>query len=192
MIEAEQWIEGMIKQAGWLGPVFFILLHLVRPLLFLPVVVVCIAGGYLFGFVQGTLYSIIGLSLMGAVFYKIVNWFPSVRERMMKVKRKVAGDRKMTVGQVMILRVMPFVHFHLLSIYLMDMTKSCREYMKYSVLGVIAPALLYTAFGEAIEQMPWYVSLTFLSVLLFLYALLERRRKKRQPEGAEAREADSV
>lgn len=186
MMEVERWIEGIIEQAGWLGPVFFILLHLLRPFLFLPVVVVCIAGGYLFGFVQGTIYSIIGLSLMGAVFYKIVNWFPSVRERMMRVKRKVAGERKMTIGQVMILRVMPFVHFHLLSIYLMDMTRSYREYMQYSILGVIAPALLYTAFGEAMEEMPWFVSVTFLSVLLALYALLERRNKNRHPESSES------
>jgi uncharacterized membrane protein YdjX (TVP38/TMEM64 family) len=182
MMEVEQWIEGLIEQAGWLGPALFILLHLVRPFLFLPVMVVCVAGGYLFGFVQGTIYSIIGLSLMGAVFYKIVNWFPSVRERILSVKRKVAGERKMTVSQVMILRVMPFVHFHLLSVYLMDMTKSYREYMQYSILGVIAPALLYTAFGEAIEEMPWYVSVTFLFMLLLLYALLERRNKKRTPK----------
>ena len=92
----------------------------------------------------------------------------------------------MTIGQVMILRVMPFVHFHLLSIYLMDMTRSYREYMQYSILGVITPALLYTAFGEAMEEMPWFVSVTFLSVLLALYALLERRNKNRHPESSES------
>ncbi|MCP3764334.1 VTT domain-containing protein [Domibacillus sp. A3M-37] len=184
MMEAERWIEGVIQQAGWFGPVFFIVLHIVRPFLLLPVVVVCIAGGYLFGFVQGTIYSIIGLSLMGAVFYKLVHWFPSVRDRMLRIKRKVAGERKMTVGQVMILRVMPFVHFHLLSVYLIDMTKSFREYMQFSVLGVITPALLYTAFGEVIQKMPWYASMMFLTVLLILYALIERRNKKRQPESS--------
>ncbi|MET1031879.1 TVP38/TMEM64 family protein [Domibacillus tundrae] len=186
MMGVERWIEEVIQQAGWLGPVFFILLHIVRPFFFLPVVVVCIAGGYLFGFVQGTIYSMIGLSLMGAVFYKIVNWFPSVRERVLKLKRKVAGERKMTVGQVMILRIMPFVHFHLLSVYLMDMTKSYREYMQYSILGVFAPAVLYTAFGKAIEEMPWYVSIIFLALLIFLYALLEHRNKKRHPESNES------
>ncbi|WP_050180502.1 TVP38/TMEM64 family protein [Domibacillus robiginosus] len=182
MIEAEQWIEGLIEQAGWLGPVLFIFLHLIRPFLFLPVVVVCVAGGYLFGFLGGAVYSIIGLSLMSAVFYKLVNHFPRVGERMLKLKRKVAGERKMTIGQVMVLRVMPFVHFHLLSLYLMDMTKSYREYMHYSVLGVITPALLYTAFGEVIERMPWYESLTFLTVLLVLYAFLERRKKQKQEQ----------
>ncbi|WP_309087906.1 VTT domain-containing protein [Domibacillus sp.] len=179
MIEAEQWIERMIEQAGWLGPVLFVFLHLIRPFLFLPVVIVCMAGGYVFGFVWGSLYSIVGLSLMSAVFYKLIDQFPRVRERMLKVKRKVAGERKMTLGQVMVLRVMPFVHFHLLSVYLMDMTKSYREYMHYSMLGVITPALLYTAFGDVIEKMPWYESLTFLTVLLLLYALLEKRKKRR-------------
>ena len=187
MVEVERWIEEVIYQAGWFGPFFFILLHIVRPVFFLPVVVVCIAGGYLFGFVQGTMYSIIGLSLTGAVFYKMVNWFPAMRDRMLRIKRKVAGERKMTVGQVMILRVMPFVHFHLLSVYLIDMTKSFREYMQYTVLGVITPALLYTAFGEAIEKMPWYVSITFLTVLLVLYRLLEYWNKKRKKKSGESK-----
>lgn len=188
MIEAEQWLEGLIEQAGWLGPIFFIALHLLRPFFFLPVVVVCMAGGYVFGFWWGAVYSIVGLSLMSAVFYKIVYRFPRVRKRMMKLKRKVAGERKMTVGQVMLLRVMPFVHFHLLSIYLMDMTKSYREYMQYSILGVITPALLYTAFGEVIQRMAWYESVSFFSVLLVLYALLEWRKKRKQQQEQQMQE----
>lgn len=180
MSDIKQAIEHFIEQAGWLGPVLFVLLHLIRPFLLVPVVAVCMAGGYLFGFVQGTIYSIIGLSLMSAVFYKAVNLFPFVRERVVKIKRKVAGERKMTIGQVMILRIMPFVHFHLLSIYLMDMTKSYREYMQYSIIGIVVPSLVYTAFGEVIESMSWYVSLAFLAGLAIIYALLEKRKKNRE------------
>src|SRR5690554_2732949 len=113
-------VPQIIEDAGWLAPVLFIIVHLIRPFLFLPVMVICIAGGYLFGFIQGTIYSIIGLSLMSFFFYKLVNIFPLFRERIMKLKKKIFRDRELTLGQVMILRMLPFVHFHLLSLYLME------------------------------------------------------------------------
>jgi uncharacterized membrane protein YdjX (TVP38/TMEM64 family) len=168
-------IPHLIKEAGWLGPVLFILVHLLRPLLFLPVIVICILGGYLFGFVYGTLYSVAGLSLMSLVFYKLVDIFPSIRARILKLKKKVFKDRNFTIGQVMILRMMPFIHFHLLSLYLMEMTSTFKEYMRYSVIGVILPSMLYTAFGQAITEMPWYLSVIFFSILAGVFSYLGKR-----------------
>ncbi|PYZ93711.1 TVP38/TMEM64 family protein [Salipaludibacillus keqinensis] len=168
-------IPQIIEEAGWLAPVLFILLHLVRPLLFLPVIVICIVGGYLFGFVYGTIYSIIGLSLMSLVFYKLVFVFPSIRNRVIRLKKKMFKDKTMTIGQVMILRMMPFVHFHLLSLYLMEMTSSFKEYMRYSVVGVILPSMLFTAFGQAITEMPWYVSIIFFGSLALIFSYLGKR-----------------
>ena len=53
MDQFDQSLEVFMDSVGWLAPFLFILLHLLRPLLFLPVIAVCIAGGYLFGFVEG-------------------------------------------------------------------------------------------------------------------------------------------
>ncbi|WP_078595089.1 TVP38/TMEM64 family protein [Evansella clarkii] len=168
-------IPRVIEEAGWLAPVIFIIIHLIRPFLFLPVIVICIAGGYLFGFLHGTLYSVIGLSLMSFFFYKVVDIFPSLRNRITKLKEKIFKDRILTLGQVMILRMMPFVHFHLLSLYLMEMTNSFKEYMRYSVMGVILPSAIYTAFGQAITEMPLYLSLLFLVMLTALFSYLGKK-----------------
>ncbi|WP_332871020.1 hypothetical protein [Planococcus sp. MB-3u-03] len=46
LAEFEQAIENFIGHAGLWAPLLFILLHLIRPLLFLPVIAVCIAGGF--------------------------------------------------------------------------------------------------------------------------------------------------
>lgn len=168
-------IPRIIEEAGWLAPVVFILLHLLRPLLFLPVIVVCIAGGYFFGFVHGTIYSIIGLTLMSGMFFKLIETFPKFQTKITRLKQKVFKDRTMTIGQVMILRMMPFVHFHLLSLYLMEMTTSFKHYMKYSIGGVILPSMLFTAFGQAITEMPWYVSLLFFGALALLFSYLGKK-----------------
>ena len=168
-------IPHVIEEAGWLAPVLFIIVHLIRPFLFIPVIVVCIAGGYLFGFVHGTIYSVIGLSLMSFFFYKLVDIFPSLRARITRLKDKFLKGRVLTLGQVMILRMMPFVHFHLLSLYLMEMTSSFKEYMRISILGVILPSLLYTAFGQAITEMPVYITLLFFLLLTSLFAYLGKK-----------------
>lgn len=168
-------IPQLVKEAGWLAPALFIIVHLIRPLLFLPVIVICIIGGYLFGFFYGTVYSIIGLSLMSLMFYKLVDIFPSFRARVTLLKKKVFRDRTLTIGQVMILRMMPFIHFHLLSLYLMEMTSSFRSYMKYSIGGVILPSMLYTGFGQAITEMSWYMSVLFFGLLLVVFSYLGKR-----------------
>ncbi len=167
-------IQSLIEGAGWLAPALFILIHLLRPFLFLPVIVVCIAGGVLFGFVEGAVLSFIGLSLMSLVFYKLVSRFPRFREGVARLKSRILPDRTISVSQVMVLRVMPFVHFHLLSLYLMEMTNGFKSYMYYSALGVILPAVLYTAFGEAITEFPWYVVGLFMIILAAVYTLLGR------------------
>lgn len=165
-------LQAFIEGSGWLAPILFVLLHLLRPFIFLPVIVLCIAGGVLFGFVEGAILSFAGLSLMSLVFYKLIDAFPNFRKGVARLKKRIFHDRTITVSQVMVLRIMPFVHFHLLSLYLIEMTKSFREYMYYSMLGVILPALVYTAFGEAITEIPWYLSIVLVLVLIVVYKVL--------------------
>lgn len=179
MDQLDHTLETFIEGFGWLAPILFILLHLIRPILFLPVIVVCIAGGVVFGFFEGAFLSFIGLSLMSFVSYILVNKFPNFRDKMSRLKEKMFPNRTLSVGQVMILRVMPFVHFHLLSLYLMEMTKNLKDYMYYSTLGLIMPAILYTAFGQAITEMPWYVSLLMFAVLAVLFVVIDRYNKQR-------------
>ncbi|TFE00083.1 TVP38/TMEM64 family protein [Jeotgalibacillus sp. R-1-5s-1] len=171
MDELREW-QIFIEQTGWLGPVLFVLLHLIRPLVFLPVILVCVAGGLLFGFVEGAILSFIGLTLMSFVSYVLINKFPAFKNKLSQLKEKVLPNRHLSVGQIMVLRIMPFVHFHLLSFYLMEMTENRKEYMIYSMLGVIAPAVIYTAFGGAIHELPWYGTAVLFLVLLVVYKVI--------------------
>lgn len=172
-------LEMFIISMGWLAPPLFILLHLLRPLFFLPVIVVCLAGGVLFGFWQGAFFNFLGLGLMNLVFYYIIRKMPKFEAKINKLKNKWLPDRTLSIGQVMILRIMPFIHFHLLSFYLMEMTKNFREYMYYSLLGVLLPSILYTAFGDIITNFPWYLTVLMFLVLASLYALLNKLHNSR-------------
>ncbi|CQR47976.1 SNARE associated Golgi protein [Paraliobacillus sp. PM-2] len=179
MEQVNQSIEAFIDYAGWYAPLLFVVLHIIRPILFIPVIVVCIAGGVVFGFVEGAILSLIGLSLMSLLTYKVVYKFPKLRQSIARLKKKIFQDRMISVSQVMVLRIMPFVHFHLLSFYLMEMTNNLKGYMYYSILGLIAPAVIYTAFGEAITAFPWYVTICFFFILVLIYYFIDRRNKVR-------------
>lgn len=48
-----------IEAAGWLAPVLFIILHILRPVLFLPVLLVTLAGGYVFGLFYGMIFHML-------------------------------------------------------------------------------------------------------------------------------------
>lgn len=172
MEQLDQSLEVFMDNVGWLAPFLFILLHLVRPLLFLPVIAVCVAGGFLFGFFEGAFLSFIGLTLMSWVSYLLVHKFPKFEAKIARLKEKLFPNRTLSVTQVMILRIMPFVHFHLLSLYLMEMTKSLKEYMVISALGLIAPAILYTAFGQAITEFPWYITLSMFLLLAAVFSFI--------------------
>ena len=76
MDQFDKSVEVFIENAGWMAPFFFIILHLLRPILFLPVIAVCVAGGVAFGFVQGALLSFTGLVLMSAITYFLLNRLP--------------------------------------------------------------------------------------------------------------------
>lgn len=179
MDQFDQSLEMFIENAGWLAPILFVLLHIIRPFLFLPVIAVCVAGGVLFGFVEGAVLSFIGLSLMSFISYFLVTKLSRFRGKLSLLQEKFFHGRTLSVGQVMILRIMPFVHFHLLSFYLIEMTKSLKEYTVYSLLGLILPAVLYTAFGEAITELPWYATSLIFLFLAVLYQVIDKLNKSR-------------
>ncbi|WP_087971866.1 TVP38/TMEM64 family protein [Oceanobacillus rekensis] len=156
-----------IEMGGLFSPLLFIFFHLMRPILFLPVVFICISGGILFGPVAGTLYSFIGITLSSLLFYTMIGWMPKSLQRLIHVKQKLLGKHaELTTSQVTLLRLIPFIHFHLLSLCLIEGSSSFKEYTKSSLLSNIPLAIIYTSIGG------WISNLTPLYIFVFLSALL--------------------
>ncbi|WP_368503592.1 TVP38/TMEM64 family protein [Alkalihalophilus sp. As8PL] len=167
---------AFIEQSGWLAPLFFILLHVFRQVFFIPVLIVCLIGGYLFGTLYGSIYSIIGLTAVSIVFYGLVRIFPGLSKKLTNIKQHFFKDRQdWNLPQMMIIRMMPLVHFHVVSLYLIETSKNIREYTNKSFLVSIPPAILYTAFGDMIHELPLAGTIVF-AVFLFILFMLVRRK----------------
>ena len=105
---------AIMEASGYIAPVLFILFHILRQFLFIPVALVCMAGGVLFGSLFGTLYSLIGLTLLSVTFFFAIKSLPFYQKRFLRLKEKWFGrNATLTTGQIAVLRLIPFVHYQL-------------------------------------------------------------------------------
>ncbi|HLS59878.1 MAG TPA: VTT domain-containing protein [Virgibacillus sp.] len=171
------YLLSFVHTAGWLSPLIFISFHLVRPLLFLPVIFLCISGGILFGAIAGTVYSIIGITLSSIVFYLVLRWMPKTSQRFIQLKHKIVGQHvHVSVPQITLLRLIPFIHFHLLSLCLFENALSFKEYTRTSLLTSIPFAMIYTTMGQWLSTIsPLYILMIILAMIPLLYVI---RRKE--------------
>ncbi|ASK63006.1 alkaline phosphatase [Virgibacillus phasianinus] len=171
------YLMAVIETGGIFAPLLFISFHLLRPLFFLPVVFICISGGILFGAVAGTVYSIIGITLSSIGFYGFIRWMPKTFERLVHLKGKLIGKHsELSPSQIALLRLVPFIHFHLLSLCLIEVTEGFKDYTKSSLITNIPLAIVYTSIGRWISNLsPFYVIVFLLALLPLIYIL---RRKE--------------
>lgn len=166
----------LIETGGVFAPIAFILLHFFRQFLFIPVAIICIAGGILFGTVPGSIFSFVGLSGASILFYVLIKRMPKTHEQLSKIKKKWFGEyRNLTTGQVAILRLVPFIHFHLLSFCLLEKQKNFKNYMKAAILTNIPLTFFYTIFGEFITRFtPTMMVIILFSLSILVYLLREK------------------
>jgi uncharacterized membrane protein YdjX (TVP38/TMEM64 family) len=174
--------QQVIQLINWIGasgafaPLLFIFLHLLRQFLFIPVGFICVVGGLLFGVVFGTIYSVIGITLVSVFFYGVVKRLPNSFAKLLKTKERWLGKRAtLSVGQVTILRLVPFVHFHLISLCLIEITRNFKEYAKVSFLANLPLAVVYTSFGNWMNQLSLQLILFLLFALAVLFYLFRKK-----------------
>ena len=79
---------AFMEGSGMLAPFVFIIFHILRQFIFIPVAVVCMAGGIIFGSLLGTIYSLTGLLLLSAFFYFCIGKLPGTHAQLMEIKYK--------------------------------------------------------------------------------------------------------
>ncbi len=168
---------AFIESAGYMAPIMFVLFHVLRQLLFIPVAVVCLAGGMLFGPLLGSVLSLIGLWLSSVVFYFMISKMPSLQEKLKRLDEKTLkfGGR-INVFQASVLRLIPFIHFQLLNFYLMGNSRRFPKYAKAVFWTNVPLAFFYTIFGHSIAS--FSMEMGFI-VLVALAGLIFFMREKR-------------
>ncbi|NQD64976.1 TVP38/TMEM64 family protein [Bacillus haikouensis] len=167
---------AIMEASGYIAPVLFILFHVLRQFLFIPVALVCMAGGILFGSILGTVYSLIGLTLLSIIFYFAIKSFTSFYERLLRLKEKWFGkSADLTTGQIAVLRLIPFIHYQLLNLCLMQKNPQFKPYVRATIISNIPLAFFYTVFGQYIKQFSPPIMIMILLALVVLFYLLREK-----------------
>lgn len=176
MEDIEYYVGFLTNTHLMIAPILFILLHGLRSILLIPVIVICIAGGLIFGVIPGIILSIIGLLFSSSLFFYFAEKIPFITKRLSKMKDKIINrDTPITTSQIMILRMFPFINYHLLSFLIYESSEDFRTYMISSFYTIIPMAVVYTSIGQTVTSFPPIVSL---GLLVGLVGLLFVVRKK--------------
>lgn len=102
---------------------------------------------------------------------------PFLTNRLMKMKSKIkTNDKQLTVGQITILRLIPFIHYHLLSFLLYESTDDFQSYVSASFYTVIPMSVVYTTIGQSVINFSPLVSLILLASLTTLLLFISRKK----------------
>ena len=145
--EFAAWVEGL----GWWGPLVFATAYVVATISFVPGSLLTLAGGAIFGVIEGTLLvflaASVGASLAFLVSRHLVRSAIEQRfagnERFASIDRAVAREGRKIV---LLLRLSPVFPFNLLN-YALGLTKV--GFLDYAIacVGMLPGTLLYVYYG---------------------------------------------
>lgn len=138
------------KALGWIGFLFFIILYVLAALLFLPTMIMTLAGGALYGPVTGTLLNLTGATLGAGISFYISrylanNWFTA--QRGPRLDKMLSGVEKRGWQFVAFLRLLPVVPFNLVN-YGMGLTRmNGGQFLLITLIFLIPGEIVYTYCG---------------------------------------------
>jgi len=156
LLEPER-LRHLVEGHGVLGPVLFILLYGVTPVLFLPGLPMAVAAGVLFGPFWGVVYAITGATLGASASFLVARYL--ARDW---VEKKLAGPmwRKLDrqVGEqgwkiVAVTRLVPLFPFNLLN-YAFGLTKvPFLHYVVASFFCMLPACIAFIVFSSSLPQL---------------------------------------
>jgi uncharacterized membrane protein YdjX (TVP38/TMEM64 family) len=171
------------------GPLIYIALYAVRPLILFPSLVLTLAGGFVFGPVLGVIYTIIAGNISGTVAYLIGRYFgqglltKSSSDNL--IQRYATRMRQNSFETILIMRFI-LLPYDLVN-YLAGFLKiKWLPFALATALGSIPATIAYVWFGASIERfdgtVPSFNPMTLAaSIVIFVVSLvLSRILKKRE------------
>jgi uncharacterized membrane protein YdjX (TVP38/TMEM64 family) len=179
-------VQEWLAAAGPLAPLLLIAMMttavVVTPIPSLPI---DLAAGAYFGSLLGTLYTVTGALIGGAICFGVARYLGAgAVERFAKGHIQLCGqcsDRLLT-GVVVVARLLPIVSFDLVS-YAAGLTRmSARRFVVATALGMLPPTFLLNALGQSALVDP-KLTVALGAVVAVLFFLLPRWIERRNPLG---------
>jgi uncharacterized membrane protein YdjX (TVP38/TMEM64 family) len=189
--------ESLRQLAFWLtgsvyGPLVYILLYILRPLLFFPATIITLLGGFLFGPVAGIVYVVIGSNSSAMLAYGVGRYFGQDilnEESGGIIQRYAQAMRENSFETVLIMRLifLPYDLVHYVAGFLkIDWRAFLLATIIGSVPGTISFVLFGASFGTLDELLTGEATLNpttlAISIGLIVVSIAISRYLKRKPE----------
>lgn len=150
-------IIDLIRNSGKIGIITYIALFTFLPTFFVPVTVLAISAGAVFGFWQASLYTFIGAFLNSTLTYVISKYFAydlindyansKYSTEYEKLKKNTKGKDGLIL--MMVLRLLPLVPYTLLNYISGVVGYDYKVFIVSTLLGIIPGMLCYVNIGAS-------------------------------------------
>ena len=174
---------------GFWGPIVFIILYAIRPLILFPATVLTVTGGFVFGPLLGIIYTIIASNISSTIAFFVGRYFG---EGLLKddgsdglVQRYARRLRENSFETVMVMRFI-FLPYDAVSYLAGFLRIRFWPFILATALGSIPGTIAFVGFGASIESfdgaLPQLNPVTLgFSVAVFIVSIaLSRLFKKRE------------
>ena len=168
---------------GLWGPLIYIILYALRPLVLFPATLLTIAGGFVFGPVLGVVYTIIASNISSTIAFFVGNFFGKDLlqddESDNLIQRYSRRMRENSFETVMIMRFI-FLPYDAVSYLAGFLTIKYWPFILATALGSVPGTIAFVGFGASIESftgiVPTINPLTFgISAGIFIISLILAR-----------------
>ena len=153
-LQVVQNLLDFLTQGFW-GPLIYILLYAIRPLILFPSTILTLAGGFVFGPVLGVLYTIIASNISSTIAFFVGRFFG---EGMLKddgsdglIQRYARRMRENSFETVMIMRFI-FLPYDAVSYLAGFLRIKFWPFILATALGSIPGTIAFIGFGASIES----------------------------------------
>lgn len=177
-------IKQYVLSFGVYSPIIFILIYILRSVLFFPASIFSIAGGLAFGSVWGTIYVVIGASLGAYLSFFLSRKLG--KEAIQKwIGKRIMGTQLNTeIGfrAILILRLIPLFPFDGVS-YVSGFTNvPFWKYALATTIGIIPGTFTYNYLGHSLNEpfsSTFFIAIALLLLLMLIPTLYKKFKKRR-------------
>lgn len=167
----QKWVEGF----GMWAPVIFMGIFAVRPFTLIPLSIIALSSGLIFGPYMGTLYNIIGTVLGAATSFAAVRFFTDaahIEDKNKGTLKEFKNDLEENgFKSVLMLRLIPGLNFDLLTFFCAKMRVIWWKFLLATFVGTIPGSFMFGYFGSSLLKLKPLNLIILAGVLLLLASL---------------------
>ena len=145
---------GDLLTGTWYGPVIYIVVYILRPVILLPASILTLMAGAVFGLPLGFLYALLGGTASSLLPYGVARWFSTEAGDMTKADSRISrfiGLMRDNPFQAVLLMRLLYLPYDVVSLLAGSLGLPLGAFFMATAIGNIGGSLAYVGVGSSLE-----------------------------------------